>query len=140
MKMDTLREHLQEMLYAVAEQVKIPNTKLLGDVWLEIRGSVCTMCAAGAWYAQKYGRCPPLIDIDSTILDAMWIMDYLRKGDVQAAHMGVYGRALELNVPVDMFGVDNMDTDAEWRSSTDMDDEWRSSMDKLLLWLTENNL
>jgi len=131
--MDTLREHLQAMLYAVDEQVKIPNTKLNGCCWLDYREEpFCTMCAAGAWYAQKYGRrdISDISELHGPILDTMSVMNFLRKFDILEAHLRLYERVMKLEPP-------NHLLKGDFRT---MDDEWRSSMDKLLIWLTVNNL
>jgi len=128
--MNTLHEHLREMLYAIDEQVKIPNTRLHGAVWVEYYNGVhCTMCAAGAWYAQKFGR-HPLIDPEGPVRDVMRLMDLLRKGEIWVAYKTFYGCSLDLNVPVNVFGGDSMAMDAGWRES----------MDALLIWLTEHDL
>jgi len=130
--MDTLHEHLKEMLYAVDKQRKIPATKIHGGTWLEYAGPICVMCAAGAWYAQTYGR----LEIKSAnrclphIRKTMEVMDWLRKGDVWAAHREVYGHALKKHVPFNVYGGDCMAMNAHWRES----------QEKLLLWLTKHNL
>jgi len=131
-KLNTLHAHLAEMLYAVDTQMEIPKTRMNGGVWLTHSGTYCTMCAAGAWYAHKYGRCN-LIDLDmldDQVRDAMLIMDRLRVRDVRMAYERLYFRPTTLVVPHDPSIGDDLVMDAEWRES----------MDRLLLWLKANNI
>jgi len=127
--MNTLHAHLREMLYAIDEQLKIPHTRLFSGLWLDYDGVEWTMCAAGAWFAQKFGR-HPLIDPEGPVRDVMWLMDLLRKGEIWVAYKTFYGCSLDLDVPVNVFGGDSMAMDAKWRDS----------MIALLLWLTEHDL
>jgi len=130
--MNTLYEHLREMLDAIDIQSKIPNTKIHGDAWLAIKGPICTMCAAGAWYVQKYGRrdiiC--LDDLSGSVERTLRVMDCLRLFIIDEAYNRLYRRNIDLRVPYPRF---------EGNTQT-MDDKWRESMNKLLLWLTENNI
>jgi len=130
--MNTLHEHLREMLLAIDEQVKIPNTKLHGGCWIDYYGINCTMCAAGAWFAQKFGR-RDIVDpdhLDTPVRYAMIIMDSLRRFAVGQAYYRLYHRYLEIDVPYDIAGGNTLT----------MDVSWRASQEKLLIWLTEQNL
>jgi len=129
--MNTLHEHLREMLHAIDKQKKIPHTRIFGALWLAYDGINCTMCAAGAWYAEHYGRRPfsHLDDLDGPIRDAMLIMDSLRVFDIQQAHYRLYGRDIVVE------GLDIYSGNA-----IKMGDDWRAAMDELLRWLTANNL
>jgi len=130
--MNTLREHLREMLLAIDLQMKIPNTKLSGGVWMDYGEYGCTLCAAGAWYAQHFGRqdISDLDELDSPIKDTMVVMNCLRRFNFDGAHYRLYGRHLELGVPAYL----------SMGNSLMMDAGWRGAMDALLIWLTEHNL
>jgi len=130
--MNTLHEHLREMLDAVDKQSKIPNTRMFGGVWLAIQGQTCTMCAAGAWYAQHHGRREITGSSRCSLATrkAMEVMDWLRKGDVWAAYREVYGHALKKHVPINVYGGDCMAMNAHWRTARE----------KLLVWLATNNI
>jgi len=128
--MTTLHEHLREMLLAIDLQMKIPNTKLFGGVWLDDNGPVCVMCAAGAWYAQRYGRCDLgyVDELSGPIGKTMVVMNFLRRFDVGQAYDRLYGGHLALGVPAYKGNILTMDAG------------WRASQEKLLLWLTKHNL
>jgi len=130
--MNTVYEHLREMLLAVDRQRKIPDTKIHGGTWLEYAGPICVMCAAGAWYAETYGRIEIKYPRRCSVATrkTLEVMDHLRKGDVWAAHREVYGHALKMYVPINVYGGDCMA----------MDDGWRTAREKLLGWLTEHNI
>jgi len=130
--MNTLRDHLREMLDSIDEQLKIPNTKLHGGCWMDYDGVKCTLCAAGAWYAQKFGR-RNIVDISHNtgpVAESMRIMNSLRILEVRQAHERLYGRATILRVPYYIY---------QGNAQT-MDVAWRASMEDLLIWLTEQNL
>jgi len=131
--MKTLHEHSREMLHAIKEQSKIPNTKLNGDVWIAYDGGpVCSMNAVGAWFAQKYNR-RDAIRIDSfsgAIYDAMLVIDSLSRFKIEQAHNRLYWRDMTLAVPNDIAGGD----------SVAMDADWQAAQEKLLVWLTEHNI
>jgi len=130
--MNTLHEHLKEMLYAVDKQRKIPRTRLFGNAWIDSNWPICDMCTAGAWHAQKYGR-RDLIDLDSLtapVREAMIIMDYLRVFNVNLAYEYLHGQEIDLGLPSDIVGDDSLV----------VTEAWRASQGKLLLWLTANNL
>jgi len=120
------------MLDAVDKQSKIPNTRMFGGVWLAIQGQTCTMCAAGAWYAQHHGRREITGSSRCSLATrkAMEVMDWLRKGDVWAAYREVYGHALKKHVPINVYGGDCMAMNAHWRTARE----------KLLVWLATNNI
>jgi len=130
--MNTLHEHLREMLTSMDLQMEIPNTRLHGGCWLGYDGTVCVMCAAGAWYAQNFGR----LEIKSTsrclvpVRKTMAIMDWLRLGHIGLAYKLVHGCVLRVLVPVNTFRGNNLTMDADWRVG----------MDELLVWLSANNL
>jgi len=130
--MNTLKAHLREMLYAMDEQVKMPRTRLHGGTWLEYDRVSCTMCAAGAWYAQHYGRrnIIDLSDYTGHIADTMRIMDFLRLFEIYEAYRRLYRREMEMKVPIEILK----------GNALRMDADWRASMDALLIWLTEQNL
>jgi len=130
--MNTLKAHLREMLYAMDEQVKMPRTRLHGGTWMEYDRVSCTMCAAGAWYAQHHGRrnIIDLSDYTGHIADTMRIMNFLRIFSIYEAYRRLYGRELEMDVPYELEG----------GIAQRMDADWRASMEKLLIWLTEQNL
>lgn len=129
--MKTLLEHALEMLYAVDEQAKIPGTVFDRSTWMSKKGDTCRMCAAGAWFAQKYERMsiPPdaFAKMQHAITQPMLIMDALRSFDTQAAYYMMTGRT---NRPLPFFE----------SLQTQMGEEWRAKMDVYVAWLTEHNL
>jgi len=120
------------MLIAIDLQMKIPNTKLFGGVWMDNNEYGCTLCAAGAWYAQKFGRCDLgyVDELSSPIEKTMVVMNFLRRFDVGSAYGLLYGGHLALGVPAYL---------SKGNAQT-MDIGWRASMEKMLLWLTEHDL
>jgi len=129
--MNTLHAHLEEMLNAIDKQMQIPWTKLHGGVWIANRG-LCIMCAAGAWYAQKYGRgnLTHFDVLDNPVKDTLYVMDLLRQFNILEAHKLLYGRGMRQEMPYCVFR----------GNAQTMDADWRALMEKLLLWLKENNL
>jgi len=130
--MNTLHEHLREMLYAIDSQLKIPNTKLHGAYWLAYDGVHCTVCAAGAWYAQNFGRGDIIRfnEISGPVERTLQVMDSLRVFNGDEAYCQLHGRDICVGLPYNIAGGDSLAMDAEWRAA----------QEKLLLWLTEHDL
>ena len=130
--MKTLRAHLTSMLHAIDEQAKLPNIKIHGGVWISIKGPICTMCAAGAWYAQKFGRRNIIRfnEISGPVERTLLVMDSLRVFNVDEAYGQLHGRDIYVGLPSNIAGGDSLAMDAEWRVA----------QEKLFIWLTANNL
>jgi len=117
--MNTLKAHLREMLYAMDEQVKMPRTRLHGGTWLDYNGVICTMCAAGAWFAQKFGR-RNIVDISDNIgpiAESMRIMNFLRIFEIYEAYRRLYRREMEMKVPIEILKGNVHQMDPDWRAS-----------------------
>jgi len=130
--MKTLHRHLREMLLALDAQAKLPNTEIHGGVWIDIKGPICTMCAAGAWYAQKFGRRNIIRfnEISGPVERTLLVMDSLRVFNVDEAYGQLHGRDIYVGLPSNIAGGDSLAMDAEWRAA----------QEKLLLWLIKNKI
>jgi len=130
--MKTLHRHLREMLLALDAQAKLPNTKIYGGVWIDIEGPICVMCAAGAWYAQQFGHRDIICfnEISGPVERTLLVMDFLRVFNVAEAYEQLHWRDMYIGLPYNIAGGDSLAMDAEWRVA----------QEKLLIWLTANNL
>ena len=129
--MKTLLEHAIEMLHAVDEQAKIPGTLFDRSTWITKKEDTCTMCAAGAWFAQKHERISispnVFLNMDQATRKPMLIMDALRAFDTYEAYRLLSGDTAAL---VPYFEA----------LQTQMDEAWRAKMDVYVAWLDEHNL